>query len=290
MTLPQLTDPEQYLVKPGSKVSLRDRVTLNKGFPLSKDEAKTALRERVAEISRHQRQLFAERKRALLLIFQGMDSSGKDSTIRHVTTGVNPAGVQVHSFGIPSAEDFANSYLQRHWAQLPPMGLIGIHNRSHYEEVTVPRVHPDLLQRRGVGDIGRDDVFWDLRFEDIKSFEKHAVRQSRTSVLKFFLHISKKEQRDRLLKRLDDPRKNWKFDESDIEARKHWELYQWVYEQAIEATSTDDAPWYIVPGDYKPFARLVVAEVMLQTLIEIDSKFPLPAANIDAARRALLDS
>ena len=286
----QLTNPQRFVVHAGDAVALTERPTVDTDYTLTKSESRAELRERVEEISHHQRQLFADRTRALLLIFQGMDCSGKDSTIRHVTTGVNPAGVHVHSFGVPSAEDFANSYLQRHWAQLPAMGFIGIHNRSHYEEVTVTRVHPGLLQRRGIADSELDKAFWDSRLEDIRNFERHAVYQGRTTVLKFFLHISKKEQLNRLLERLENPHKNWKFDESDIEARKHWELYQNAYEEAISATSTDYAPWYIVPADNKRYARLVVAEVLLETLKTMDSQFPPPRADLKAAKRALLAS
>ncbi len=232
--------------------------------------------------------MFAEKSQALLLIFQGMDASGKDSTIRHVTTGVNPAGVHVHSYGVPTQEDLAQSYFQRHFRDLPAQGQIGVHNRSHYEEVVVTRVHPALLQLRGFEVNEVDEEFWQERFTDIRSFERHLTRQSRTKIIKFFLHISREEQLKRLLQRLDDPTKNWKFDISDIRERLYWDDYQFAYESAIAATSTEYAPWYVIPADQKRFSRLAIAEIVLSTMRELDPQFPAPEADLKKAKHALL--
>lgn len=224
----------------------------------------------------------------MLLIFQGMDASGKDSTIRHVTTGLNPAGVHVHSYGVPSDSDLNQSYFQRHWRDLPAQGYIGVHNRSHYEEVVVTRVHPSLLKLRGFEEAAVDDSFWQDRFEDILSFERHLTRQGHTTILKFFLHVSKEEQLKRLIERLDDPQKNWKFKLSDIRERLYWDDYQHAYESAIAATTTQAAPWFVIPADQKRFARLAIAEIVVDTLIEMNPCFPDADVDLEVAKRALL--
>ena len=241
--------------------------------------------ERFADL---QHRLFAERSRALLLIFQGMDASGKDSMIRHVTTGLNPAGVRVHAYGVPTQDDLQQSYFQRHWRDLPAQGYIGVHNRSHYEEVVVTRVHPHLLKLRGFDIETIEDSFWENRFEDIRSFEQHLTRQGHTAILKFFLHVSKEEQLKRLVERLDDPEKNWKFELSDIRERMYWDDYQFAYEQAITATSTEAAPWFIIPADQKRFSRLAVAEIVVGQLERMDPNFPDVELNLAKAKRALL--
>ena len=235
-----------------------------------------------------QHRLFAESSRSLLLIFQGMDASGKDSTIRHVTTGLNPAGVHVHAYGVPTQEDLEQSYFQRHWRDLPSQGRIGVHNRSHYEEVVVTRVHPTLLKLRGFEVSAANESFWQDRFEDIRSFERHLTRQGHTAILKFFLHVSKKEQLKRLVERLDDPEKNWKFEISDVRERLHWDDYQIAYEKAIAATSTSDAPWFVIPADQKRFARLAIAEIVVDRLTEMDPHFPDAEVDLEKAKSALL--
>lgn len=242
----------------------------------------------VGRFAELQHRLFAENSRALLLVFQGMDASGKDSMIRHVTTGLNPAGVRVHAYGVPTQDDLEQSYFQRHWRDLPAQGYIGVHNRSHYEEVVVTRVHPTLLQLRGFDVAAINDAFWLDRFEDIRSFERHLTRQGHTTILKFFLHVSKEEQLKRLVERLDDPEKNWKFEMSDIRERLYWDDYQFAYEEAIAATSTKAAPWYVIPADQKRFARLTVAEIVVDRLTQMDPHFPDAELNLEKAKRALL--
>lgn len=277
-------------MKAGEQVQLSERPTQSPDFSLTRSEARKSLRDCVDVLALLQHRLYAENSRSMLLIFQGMDASGKDSTIRRVTTGLNPAGVQVHAFGMPTEQDFANSYLSRHWDRLPTRGQIGIHNRSHYEEVTVTRVHPNLLRSRGLslGDI--NDDFWRERYEDIRAFERHVARQSHTTIIKFFLHISKDEQRNRLLERLDDPEKNWKLDNSDIRERTYWDDFQAAYNDAISATSTEWAPWYVIPADQKRFARLAVAEVLAARLSAMDPQFPKPHADFESARHELMRS
>lgn len=219
-----------------------------------------------------------------------MDASGKDSTIRHVTTGLNPAGVRVHSYGVPTVDDLNQSYFQRHWRDLPAQGYIGVHNRSHYEEVVVTRVHPTLLTLRGFDEVAAKASFWQERFEDIRSFERHLARQGHTTILKFFLHVSKEEQLKRLIERLDDPEKNWKFEFSDANERMYWDDYQTAYEEAIVATSTPIAPWFVIPADQKRFARLAVAEIVVSRLAELNPRFPTTELDLEKARRALLET
>ncbi len=275
------------MVQPGTRIDLSKLPTSPSVFSLSKKKASDLLRVCVERLSDLQTRLFAERAQSLLLIFQGMDASGKDSTIRHVTTGVNPAGIRVHSYGVPTKDDLAQSYFQRHWRDLPIQGNIGIHNRSHYEEVVVTRVHPALLKLRGFKTSAADESFWQERFEDIRAFERHLTRQSRTSIIKFFLHLSKDEQLKRLIERLDDPNKNWKFDISDVRERLYWDDYQHAYNEAITATAIEQAPWYVIPADVKRFARLAVAEIVVEKLIAMNPQFPAPAANVEKAKRAL---
>ena len=264
------------------------RATRQPGFTLGKQEAQKQLKEIVGRFAELQHRLFAEHSRALLLVFQGMDASGKDSMIRHVTTGLNPAGVRVHAYGVPTQDDLEQSYFQRHWRDLPAQGYIGVHNRSHYEEVVVTRVHPTLLKLRGFDIEAIEESFWEERFEDIRSFERHLTRQGHTTVLKFFLHVSKEEQLKRLVERLDDPEKNWKFELSDIRERQYWDEYQSAYEAAIKATSTGAAPWFVIPADQKRFARLAVAEIVVAQLEQMDPLFPDAELDLEKAKRALL--
>lgn len=283
-----ITGTERFRVEAGASVDLAEWITKDHDFKLGERESRRELHSRVDELALLQHRLHAEGKQSVLLVFQGMDASGKDSTIRRVTTGLNPAGVQVTAFAMPTQQDLEQSYLQRHWRYLPSRGKIGIHNRSHYEEVIVTRVHPSLLRLRGVQLKDVDGEFWQQRFADIRAFERHLALQSHTTVVKFFLHISKGEQRKRLLARLDDPEKNWKFDNSDIRERLYWDDYQAAYGDAIAATSTDVAPWYVIPGDQKRFARLAVAEVLAEKLAAMDPQFPEPATDLESARHELL--
>lgn len=250
---------------------------------------KRMLRKRVKRLASLQEKLYAERRRALLLVFQGMDAAGKDSNIKYVTSGVNPQGFLVTNFGPPSSEELRHSWLQRHWEALPGRGSIGIFNRSHYEEVVTLRAQPDLLARRNLPTQQIDESFWQQRFDDIVSFEEH-LSSDGTAVIKFFLHISKEEQRRRLRRRLDKPAKYWKFDPSDLQARSLWDDYQHAYAAAIAATSTAPAPWYVIPADSKPAARVLVASIIVATLKAMAPSFPPPIATeqeLEVARESL---
>jgi PPK2 family polyphosphate:nucleotide phosphotransferase len=246
----------------------------------SKERATEILERGIVRLSQLQEQLYAQDRWGILLILQAMDAAGKDSTIKHVMSGVNPQGCQVNSFKSPSAEELQHDFLWRTSRLLPERGKIGIFNRSYYEEVLAVRVHPEFLAAQRIpGPLVSEDI-WRNRFEDINSFERHMSR-SGFVVLKFFLHLSKKEQKKRFLERLDDPDKNWKFSMSDALERKHWGEYLRAYEDMIRNTSTKRAPWYVVPADHKWFTRLVVAEAVVDALECLDLSFP----KIDAKKR-----
>jgi PPK2 family polyphosphate:nucleotide phosphotransferase len=246
----------------------------------SKERATETLERGIVRLSQLQEQLYAQDRWGILLILQAMDAAGKDSTIKHVMSGVNPQGCQVNSFKSPSEEELQHDFLWRTSRLLPERGKIGIFNRSYYEEVLAVRVHPEFLAAQKIpGPLVSEDV-WRNRFEDINSFERHMSR-SGFVVLKFFLHLSKKEQKKRFLERLDDPDKNWKFSMSDALERKHWGEYMRAYEDMIRNTSTKRAPWYVVPADHKWFTRLVVAEAVIDALDCLDLSFP----KIDAKKR-----
>jgi len=263
-------------------------------LPTIAQRGKSSLREmletHVARFAELQEAMYAESRQALLLVFQGMDASGKDSTIKHVTTGVNPQGFRVSNFRQPTYKDMEYSYLHRHWMTLPERGRIGIFNRSHYEEVVTLRVNPDLLAGRKLPPRRIDDAFWEERLRDIVAFERHLGRNG-TTIVKFFLNISKKEQRERLLQRLNDPTKHWKFDPTDLEARSRWDDYLTAYESAFAVTSTKQAPWYVIPGDNKPAMRVIVAAIIVETLAAMKPRYPEPDATllraIKSARKAL---
>lgn len=234
--------------------------------------------------------LYAQDRWSLLLIFQAMDAAGKDGTIKHVMSGVNPEGCQVHSFKAPSARELQHDFLWRTTWDLPERGHIGIFNRSYYEEVLVVRVHPTVLESQLVPPSLITKDIWKERFEDIHSFERHMARNG-TVIRKFFLHLSKKEQKQRFLARLDEPEKHWKFSEADIHERKYWDDYQQAYEEMICHTASKHAPWYVVPADNKWFTHLVVAAAIVETLEELDLSYPKVDAaklkEIQAARKLL---
>ncbi|MEM9071459.1 MAG: PPK2 family polyphosphate kinase [Myxococcota bacterium] len=236
-----------------------------------KGENKAALAECVKEIYELQRKLFAEDKFSLLLVFQAMDAAGKDGTIRAVMTGINPAGCQVSSFKRPSSEELDHDFLWRIGQRMPERGRIGIFNRSHYEEVLVVRVNPGILKSQRLPSIS--DHIWDERYASIRNFEEHAARNG-TVVRKFFLNVSKGEQKDRLLARIDDERKNWKFEAGDLDARDQWDDYMKAYEKALNETSRPWAPWYAIPADDKPFMRRTVADIVRRTLESMPIAFP----------------
>jgi PPK2 family polyphosphate:nucleotide phosphotransferase len=279
--------PKQFRVRPGEKVDLGDLKTRAKPVYTSKQHYETLLRNSTRDLSRAQGKLYASDMYALLLIFQAMDAAGKDSTIKHVMSGVNPQGCQVFSFKHPSAEDLDHDFLWRTNLCLPERGRIGIFNRSYYEEVLVVRVHPEILEAQRLPERPRDDEeFWRARYRSIVEMENHLCRNG-TCVIKFFLHLSKEEQRKRFLERIDDPDKNWKFSAGDVTERSFWKKYMKAYEACLSATSTKQAPWYIVPADDKQNAQLIVSTIILDTLSELGLAYP----KTDARReRELLQS
>jgi PPK2 family polyphosphate:nucleotide phosphotransferase len=258
----------------GKKVDLSKWPTAVKPFFKSKKEYKELLEKHVADLSSLQQLLYASNRYALLLIFQGMDSAGKDGAIRHVMSGVNPQGCEVFSFKQPSAEELEHDFLWRTTRCLPERGRIGIFNRSYYEEVLVVRVHPELLRAEGLSEELRDDKsFWDDRYHSIVDAEEHLQRND-TKILKFFLHLSKDQQRKRFLERIDEPDKNWKLSLADIHERKYWKDYRHAYEACLTATSTHHSPWYIVPADDKENARLIVSQIVVDALSELKMAYP----------------
>ncbi len=270
---------DRFRVKPGTKVKLKhystdsvdDNPAVGEGQQMAKESATALLAENRANLDAAQELLYASNSRAVLLIFQAMDAAGKDGTIRHVMSGVNPQGCQVFSFKQPSAEELDHNFLWRYSKALPELGRIGIFNRSYYEDVLVVKVHPEWIDTAQLGN--PDNKFWKKRYEDINNFEKHISRNG-TLVLKFYLHISKEEQRKRFLARLDDPNKQWKFSEGDLAERDRWKDYQRAFEKAINATSTKNAPWHIIPADHKPVARALVADIIVSAIRGLNLQYP----------------
>ena len=259
---------------PENKVKLKEWPTKVKPFFKSKKQYQKLLEEHVEELSSLQQLHYASNRYALLLIFQGMDAGGKDGAIRHVMSGVNPAGCQVWSFKQPSAEELEHDFLWRTTCRLPERGRIGIFNRSYYEEVLVVRVHPEILRAQGLAEELRDEkTIWEERFRSIVDLEAHLHRNG-TRIIKVFLHLSKEEQRKRFLERIDEPDKNWKFSLADIHERKYWKDYMKAYEACLHATSTHHAPWYVVPADDKENARLIVSQIVLDALNDLKMAYP----------------
>ncbi len=267
---------DDFIVKPGDKLDLSKFRTNAKGNP-PKSINKLFL-ENKAEMAKYQNKLYAENKQSLLIILQGMDASGKDSIIRHIMDGVNPQGVQVTSFKHPSALELSHDYLWRHYVKLPEQGQIGIFNRSHYENVLISRVHPELVLAERIPKINEiNDVnedFWQKRYKQIRSFER-TVHQTGTHVLKFFLHLSRDEQKKRFLERINKKDKHWKFSADDITERKFWDQYQKAYEKAIQNTSTKKNPWYIIPADDKWFTQMLISQIIIKKLDKMDIKYPV---------------
>jgi PPK2 family polyphosphate:nucleotide phosphotransferase len=261
------------------------------GIDCDKEAAKQHLADDVERLRDLQERLYAENRWAVLVILQGMDASGKDGVIKHVMAGINPQGCDVHSFKQPSAEELDHDFLWRCAMRLPARGRIGIFNRSYYEEVLVARVHPEILAHEKLPDEAVTPRIWQQRFDDICAFER-TLAHNGTLVLKFFLHISRKEQRERFLARIDEPTKRWKFSMNDVTERKRWDRYMDAYEEMIRATSHADGRWYVVPADHKPFARLVVAGAMVGTLDRLELAFPKVTGaalrRLNTARKALL--
>ena len=267
-------DTKDFSVKPGKQVDLSKRPTIVDPYYKSKKEYKELLFKHMEKLNSLQQLHYASNHYALLLIFQGMDGAGKDGAIRHVMSGVNPAGCEVYSFKQPSAEELQHDFLWRSTCRLPERGRIGIFNRSYYEEVLIVRVHPEILRSQGLPETLRDEKdFWQKRFDSIVDLEKHLHRNG-TQTVKIFLHLSYEEQRRRFLERIDEPEKNWKFSTSDIEERKYWKNYMKAYEGCLRATSTHHAPWYVVPADDKENARLIVSQIVLDALGALKMTYP----------------
>jgi len=279
-------DVNQFRVSEGETIKLKHRPTRVAPIYDSKDQYEASLAAHVAELDRLQQRMYAADSHAVLLIFQAMDAAGKDGVIRHVMSGVNPQGCQVFSYKHPSAEELQHDFLWRCTRDLPGRGRIGIFNRSYYEEVLIVRVHPDILLAEGVAGAPRDlKKRWRHRYRSINDLERH-LHGSGTRIVKFFLHLSKEEQRERFLARIEEPRKNWKFSVADIQERAFWKDYMEAYEDCLSATSTDHSPWYVVPADDKLNARLIVSQIVVNTLKGLKSRYP----RTDEARRAELET
>jgi PPK2 family polyphosphate:nucleotide phosphotransferase len=264
---------KNFRVRAGEKVKLKEWPTREEPYYQSKEEYQQILTEHTQELSTQQNMLYASNRYSLLLIFQGMDAAGKDGAVKHVMSGINPQGCEVYSFKQPSAEELEHDFLWRTTCRLPERGRIGIFNRSYYEEVLVVRVHPELLLNEGLPNQLVDEKIWEERYRSIVNLEKHLYRNE-TRIIKFFLHLSKDEQRKRFLARIDHPEKNWKFNPADVQERSFWNDYRKAYEACLSATSTKQAPWYIVPADDKENARVIVSQIILDTLKKLGMSYP----------------
>ena len=262
-----------YLVPFDGSFDYKDATTSIDAKQLDDKAYKKKLKKQTEKIHDLQRIMYAHDSHSLLLVFQAMDAAGKDSTIRNVLTGVNPAGCQVFSFKKPSDNELDHDYLWRTTVRLPERGRIGVFNRSYYEEVLVVRVHPEILNYQKLPDKPNMKDIWDERYESIRDFEKHLARNG-TVILKFWLNVSKQEQCNRFLSRIDEPEKNWKFSENDVKERGHWDDYMKAYEKALKETSRAHAPWYAIPADNKPYMRYTVAEIIAETLESLDMHYP----------------
>ena len=274
-----------YRVESAKHFRLKDFDPADTANWQSKEHAQEAVQEGIARTADMQDKLYAQGRWAVLLIFQAMDAAGKDGAIKHVMSGVNPQGCQVYSFKQPSERELQHDLLWRTTLCLPERGHIGIFNRSYYEEVLVVRVHPELLENEKLPPPLVTKNIWEERFDDIRKFEQHMTRNG-TVIRKFFLHVSREEQRRRFLARLEEPEKNWKFSASDVRERKYWSDYQDAYEEIIRNTAVKDAPWYVVPADHKWFTRLVVSAVIVDTLEELHPSYP----KVDPAKRKDLEA
>jgi PPK2 family polyphosphate:nucleotide phosphotransferase len=280
---------KNFQVREGEKVDLKKWPTIVDPLFKSKKEYRTMLADQIEELSSQQSLLYAADSYALLVIFQAMDAAGKDGAIKHVMSGINPQGCEVSSFKHPSAEELDHDFLWRTTRRLPERGRIGIFNRSYYEEVLIARVHPEILRAERLPELDQKSI-WKDRYRSIVGLEKH-LHCNGTVILKFFLHLSKEEQRKRFLARLEEPKKNWKFSLDDLHERKYWKQYMQAYEECLSATSTPAAPWYIVPADDKSNAHLIVSRILLDALKGLDLSYPKPDAKrlreLKAIRRQL---
>lgn len=283
----------EFRVPEDKTINLNDYST-NESGGFNKKTAKKELKKSIKELKKLQRIFYADERFSLLIVLQASDTAGKDGTIRHVMSGINPQGCRVHSFKAPSHKELAHDYLWRHYKALPERGMIEIFNRSHYENVLVTKVNPHLILHENLPGIDSvddiDPVFWQNRYEQINNFEKHLC-QNGTHILKFFLHLSKDEQKKRLLSRLDNPDKNWKFSLDDIRAREQWDEYQKEYQNMLEKTSKEHAPWYVIPADKKYFARMAVGDIILEKLKSLNLSYPEGKSNdiLSKAKKQLLN-
>lgn len=277
------TGTSRFRVAHHQQIRLKDYDPAFTGAYRNKKEAEKQLKNDIKVLSRLQYQLYASNRKALLIVFQAMDAAGKDSAIRHVFSGLNPQGCEVHSFKHPSVEELEHDYLWRHYKRLPDRGRIGIFNRSHYENVLVTKVHPQFLLAenlpgiRSVDEVNED--FWETRYRQINDFER-TIRENGTWIVKFFLHLSKEEQKKRFLERIENKEKNWKVSAADIEERDYWDEYQKAYEKAIGKTSTEQAPWYVIPADHKWFSHAVIGNILVETLDSMDIRMPLLSKDV----------
>jgi len=270
-------DSKDFRVREGEEVNLRQWPTKVKPVYKSKEHYEKFLAEHVAQLSAQQQLLYASNRHAVLMIFQAMDAAGKDGAIKHVMSGVNPQGCQVFSFKHPSPAELQHDFLWRTTRDLPERGRIGIFNPSYYEEVLIVRVHPAILQAQNIPDrLLDEETIWRERYRSIVNMENHLHRNG-TRIIKFFLHLSEEEQRKRFLDRIDEPEKNWKFSLADIEERKFWKQYMQAYEDCLSATSTRNAPWYVIPADDKENARLIISEIILDTFRSLKLTYPTPS-------------
>ncbi|WP_029275225.1 polyphosphate kinase 2 family protein [Pedobacter borealis] len=282
------------IVQGDKKFSLKNHKTDYTGG-YNKEKAKDALVNSKIELNHLQEKLYASGKHSVLIIFQAMDAAGKDSAIEHVMSGLNPQGCQVYTFKVPTLEEYEHDFLWRHYKALPERGRIGIHNRSHYENVLVCKVHPEYVLSEnipGFSDVKKiNKSFWQQRYKSIRNFEEHLTANG-TVILKFFLNVSRDEQKQRFLERIDDPTKNWRFSSGDIKERALWDKYMEAYQDAINETSTAESPWHIIPADKKWFARLAISEIIEDKLKSLDLKFPVlgeaEVAKLDETKSVLL--
>jgi PPK2 family polyphosphate:nucleotide phosphotransferase len=281
-----MIDRKRYLVRPGEKVDLSKRDPGHTSGYAGKSAAAEKLKRDAVKLAQLQERLAAEVRHGMLVIFQGIDTAGKDGAIAHVMAGVNPQGVSVHSFKQPSDEERRHDFLWRSARVAPERGRIGIFNRSYYEDVLIVRVHPDLLAGDSGGPMHPGGDFWKRRYESINAYERH-LTESGISVVKFFLHISKVEQRKRLAARLDDPKKQWKFSLADLQQREYWDRYVDAFEEMLRHTSTAHAPWYVIPSDHKWFTRVAVADILVGAIADLHPKYPPLARDVRERMAAL---
>ena len=268
---------DKYKIEAGSEIRLKEWLTDDKDKTLNKDEGEDMLKKDVLKLSEIQEKLYASNRYSVLIVFQALDAAGKDSVVKHVMSGLNPQGVNVTSFKTPTHQELEHDFLWRHYIVLPARGMFGIFNRSHYENVLVTRVHPEYILNENLPGIKTtkdiDNIFWERRFKQINHFEK-TLNDNGTVILKFFLHVSKKVQKKRLLERINDPSKNWKFSIGDLKERSLWKDYRKAFEDMLKNTSTNQAPWFVVPADDKWFTRIVIANIIVNELGKLDLSFP----------------